>query len=410
MRLNLKSAQGVGMYFKRNIKQAIKEFSKFPVVGILGPRQSGKTTFAKHEFVQHTFVTLESPDLRAFATQDPRGFLKAHHNEHGIIIDEFQYVPELLSYIQVEVDKQNKPGYFVLTGSQNFLVNEKITQSLAGRIGILTLLPLSLHELTSNNLCDDVDQAIFKGGYPRLYQKDFSPLSFFPSYIHTYVERDVRQLVSIENLLTFQKFLQLCAGRIGQLLNMSDLATNCGVSIKTIEHWLSIAQASYILFLLRPHFTNFNKRVTKTPKIYFYDTGLACSLLEMRSVKDLTPSPFRGHLFENLIITDLYKQYYNQGLRPPLYFWRDQNGRIEIDCIIDRGGQLTPLEVKSGQTILAHFFNALTHWNTLAKADPSKGYLIYGGDFLQERSLGNVVGWKDVAGLIKKIETPDRSE
>ncbi len=392
------------MYIKRILATACKEYQKFPVIAVLGPRQSGKTTLAQQVFKKHRFVSFEDPEKRDFAALDPRRFLKEIDNKHGIIIDEFQYVPSLLSYIKLDVDTHKRPGYFVLTGSQNFLINQAITQSLAGRVGILTLLPFSLKELIDNDFAPDVNQALLYGSYPRIYDEKLLPNKFYPSYIHTYVERDVRQLATVDNLLTFQKFMQLCAGRTGQLLNISDLAVSCGITRIMAESWLSVLEASYIIFLLKPHFNNFNKRLTKTPKLYFYDTGLACSLLGIRSTKELSTSPFRGHLFESLIISDLYKQYFNSGERVPLYFWRDQNGRIEIDCLIDRGSVLTPIEIKSGETITRDYFTGLTNFSELAKTASQSGYIIYGGASEQNRSAGHVIGWQKASTLIKTID------
>jgi uncharacterized protein len=393
------------MFFERNLETTLLRFSKFPVVVLLGPRQSGKTTLAKNVFKKHTYVNLENPDVRDFAFNDPNRFLEECENNRGIILDEFQYVPKILSYIQVLSDEKKRPGYFVLTGSQNFLMNQAISQSLAGRAGILNLLPFSIKELIASKLItDDVDQSILNGGYPRIFSENFLPSELYPSYIHSYMERDVRQLINVGNLRNFQKFMQLCAGRIGQLLNIEDLAVNCGINRKTADEWLSILEASYIIFLLKPYFKNYNKRITKTPKIYFYDTGLACSLLNIRKAKDLALSSFRGQLFENFIISDFFKQYYNLGIEPPLYFWRDQNGRIEIDCLIDLGSKQIPAEIKSGQTIVSNFFNSISSWNELAKADPENGYIIYAGDSAQKRNLGNVIGWKKASDLVNKLE------
>ena len=301
------------------------------------------------------------------------------------------------------MDEKNRPGYFILTGSQNYLMNQAITQSLAGRVGILTLLPLSINEMVSNKLIKSLDETIFNGGYPRLYADKFSPLDAYPSYIHTYIERDVRQLTKVGDVRIFQKFMALCAGRVGQQLNIEDIATNCGVERKIINQWLSVLEASYIIFLLCPYFKNFNKRVTKTPKLYFYDTGLACSLLGLRSSKDIAHSPFRGALFESFIISDLYKQYYNQGRRPPLYYWRDQNGRTEIDCLIDKGLELVPIEIKSGQTIVHDYFDTIKKWNELTESKSSNSYIVYGGELVQLRTIATVLGWEAAGNLIKKI-------
>lgn len=392
------------MILKRDISSTLERFSKFPVVALLGPRQSGKTTLARNHFKKHKYVNLEDLETREFIKNDPKRFLREYENEHGIIIDEFQHIPEFLSYVQIESDEKKRPGYFVLTGSQNFLMNQAITQSLAGRVGVLTLLPLSINELSENNFLPDVDKAIFSGCYPRLYAENFTPTELYPSYIYSYIERDVHQLIKTVDLLVFRKFMQLCAGRIGQLLNIADIAANCGVSQKVINQWLSVLESSYIIFLLKPYFNNFNKRVVKAPKLYFYDTGVACSLLEIRNEKDLSKSSFRGSLFENLIIADFYKQYCNAGLRPPLYFWRDTNDRIEVDCIIDKGIKLLAFEIKSGETISRSFFDGLEKWNDVASTNPEDNYLIYAGDLTQKRTGAQIIGWKSVGTLIKKIE------
>ncbi len=390
-------------FYKRDLEKLFVRYKKFPVVAILGPRQSGKTTIAKHHFKNHQYINLEVLEMREFARADPQKFLRDFENNHGMIIDEFQYVPELLSYIQVQSDEKDRPGYFVLTGSQNFLMNQAITQSLAGRVGILTLLPLSLHELEKNRLLRSVDQMMLDGAYPRLYKKDLSSLDFYPSYIRTYIERDVRQLTNIGDMAIFEKFLRLCAGRIGELLNIAEIATQVGVDQRTIKKWLSVLEASYIIFLLQPHHKNYNKRLIKTPKLYFYDTGVACSLLGIQSKEVLSLSPFRGHLFESLIISDFMKQYANLGYRPSLYFWRDMNGRIEVDCIVDNAEKLTPIEIKSGETIQLSFFDSLLNWNGVSETTSENNYIVYAGDRAQHRTKGNVVTWKDAATLIDDL-------
>lgn len=392
------------MFFKRELSKKLVRYSKFPVVAILGPRQSGKSTLAQHFFKKHIFLSLEDIELREFAKSDPKGFLKEYENIHGIILDEFQYVPDLLSYIQVESDAKKRPSYFVLTGSQNFLMNQAISQSLAGRVGILTLLPLSITEMKSAKLLGSLENAIYNGGYPRLYAENFLAEEAYPSYISTYIQKDVRQLINIGQMGVFEKFMSLCAGRIGQELNISDLATQVGVDRRCITTWLSILEASYIIFLLKPYFNNFGKRIIKTPKLYFYDTGIACSLLRLRSAKNLALSPFKGPLFENFMITDFYKQYYNLALQPPLYFWRDLNGRFEVDCIVDRGNFLIPIELKAGQTSSSQFFDGLRLWDEIAQKSSGKGYVVYAGDASQSRAAGNLIGWKAAGQLIKKIE------
>ncbi|MFH1461904.1 MAG: ATP-binding protein [bacterium] len=392
------------MFINRDIQEAIKRYKAFPVVGFFGPRQSGKTTLSKKFFKNHKYLNFEDPEIRAYAAKNPKNFLLEYENEHGLILDEFQYVPEILSYIQIESDEKDRPGYFVLTGSQNFLMNEAVTQSLAGRIGILNLMPFSLNELMNSNLLDkNINNQIFQGFYPRIYAKQILPTDFYPSYIHSYIERDVRKLVNVENLDVFQRFMQMCAGRIGQLLNITDLAASCGISLKTVKSWLSILQASYIIFLLPPYFKNFSKRIVKTPKLYFYDTGLACSLLNIRSSQELLFSSFRGNLFENFIIADILKQYFNLGRRPPVYFWRDLNGRIEIDCLIDKALELVPVEIKSGERTNERYFDAIKQWYSITKNEIQNGSVVYTGELSMATKDGTYVSWFDSSKFVENL-------
>lgn len=391
------------MFIKRDIQKILKAYAKFPIVAILGPRQSGKTTLAQNAFKKHAFVSLEAIDNREYAQSDPRGFLKKHENKNGLIIDEFQYVPDLLSYIQVEADQKQRPGYFVLTGSQNFLMNQAISQSLAGRVGLLTLLPLSLHELHTQNALHTVEESLLYGSYPRIFSQNIAPEIYYNSYIHTYVERDIQELSAIKDMRDFRKFLRACAARSGQQLDIVDLCTTVGIDRITVKKWLSALEASYIIFFLEPYYNNFNKRLTKSPKLYFYDTGLVCSLLSIQSLKDPILTSFRGPLFESMIISDLYKQYCNSGLTPSMYYWREANGRLEIDCIINQGGQLTPIEIKSGETIVRDFFTNLDKWTNLAHVDPAQSYIIYGGDDEQTRRIGHALSWKKAGTLLRKV-------
>lgn len=394
------------MFIARDLQATLRRFAKFPVVVLLGPRQSGKTTLAQHTFAKHTYFSLEDPTVLKHIASDPKGFLAEFENPHGLIFDEFQHFPQLLSYLQITVDAKDRPGYFVLTGSQNFLVNQAVTQSLAGRAGILHLLPLSIHETQQAQLLPTTAALLMiKGGYPRTYTKGFAASEFYPAYINTYVERDARQLINVGNLHSFRDFMQLCAGRIGQQLNVEDLATNCSISRTTAMQWLSILEASYIIFFLRPYFKNFNKRVSKLPKLYFYDTGLACALLGIQSAQEILMSPYRGPLFESLLVADFQKQYYNLGLTPQLYYWRDKNGRIEVDCVADQGIKLVPIEIKAGMTVNQDFFNSLTAWGELAGVDPASGYIVYGGDSPQNRAQGHVVGWRAAGELILQLES-----
>lgn len=389
--------------FTRELQQTILDFYKFPAIALLGPRQSGKTTLAREMFPRHKFVSFDDTVVRSLANDDPKGFLALHENKFGIIIDEFQYVPGLMSYIKMEIDFKERLGYFVLTGSENYLMNKAITESLAGRIGILNLYPLSLTELASNGLLlDSVDDIVFKGGYPRIYKENFSPIHFYPSYIQSYVERDVRQLINVENISVFKQFIQLCAGRVGNLLNIDALCSDVGITYPTAKRWLSILESSYIIFFLEPYYQNFNKRLVKSPKLYFYDVGLACSLLRFASAYELAISPFRGALFENLIIADIVKQYANKGMRSPLYYWADRGH--EIDGLIEQGSILFPFEIKSSQSWSNNFFNSLNYFNEIAEINPKQGFLVYGGTGIQERSKGTVVGWQEARNIKQMID------
>lgn len=389
----------------RELKNTLLSYTKFPVITVLGPRQSGKTTLVKEVFPEYTYLSLDNESTLSFALDDPERFLQTYDNERGIILDEFQYAPKITSYIKRLVDEKKRPGYFVLTGSQNFLANALITESLAGRVGILTLLPLSLGELAQAGLLEkSADKLMIQGGYPRLYAEHFTPEELYNSYIKSYLEKDVRQLINVSNISTFQRFLQLCAGSVGQLLNINALAIECGVSFATIKSWLSILEASYIIFLVPPYFNNLKKRLIKSPKLYFFDTGIAAHLLRLTSPEMLALSPFRGPLFESCIIADLYKQYCNRGSTPPLYFWRDHSGAHEVDCILDEGLVQIPIEIKSGQTITSLFFKGLEYWCDLADIDPSTGYLVYGGADQQRRRNGQVIGWQQAGHLVDDVK------
>jgi predicted AAA+ superfamily ATPase len=371
--------------------------TKMPVISITGPRQSGKTTIAKMCFPHYDYVNLENPDTLEDAKSDPRLFLSRHKN--GLIIDEAQVFPALFSYIQTISDEQNKTGEFILTGSQNFLLSEKISQSLAGRVFITHLLPFSFSELQnaghqSNNFSD----FIFKGFYPRIYDKNIEPAMFYPSYIQAYTERDIRQIVNVSNLFLFQKFMRLAAGRIGQILNYTNIATELGVDLKTVKSWFSILETSFIIFFLQPHYRNFSKRLLKTPKLYFYDTGLVCSLLGIKKQEETYLHWAKGALFENMIIADLMKNYYNRTETPPLYYWRDNTGN-EIDCLIEESNLIKSIEIKSSTTINSDFFKGLNFYKSLN--ENSKQYLIYGGSDTMQRKEAQVVAWNNTREMMQ---------
>ncbi len=365
---------------------------KMPVICLTGPRQSGKTMLVKNVLHDYAYINLEQLEVRHFAQQDPKGFLKSLPT--GVIIDEAQYVPEIFSYIQVAVDESRRNGEFILTGSQNFQLSAHISQSLAGRAANLYLLPFSSEELnTSGLLPDDYEQILFQGSYPRVYDQKIEPGDFYPSYIENYVERDVRQLLNVSDLGKFQIFIRLCASRIGQQLNLSSISVEAGVDANTVKRWFSILESSFIAFKLQPYFKNYNKRLTKTPKIFFYDTGLVCSLLGIRTEAQLEAHSIKGALFENFIQVETMKQYYHRGIRPMTYYWRDHVG-LEIDLIIDDGGRIIPVEIKSGRTIQPDFFKNIGIFNKISGSSPEKSHIIYGGQEHQVRSQGTVSGWR----------------
>ncbi len=369
----------------------------FKAVAIIGPRQSGKTTLARMCFPEKPYVSLERPLDRNFALEDPLQFLRQFPD--GAIIDEIQRVPELLSWLQQMLDEDSRKGRFVLTGSNNFLLLEKITQTLAGRVAFIEQLPFSLPELKDiPGALVDYNNAIWKGGYPPVQAEGIPPADWYSSYLRTYVERDVRQIKNIDNLLLFERMLMLCAGRVGHEVNFSKLSVEVGVDYKTIQSWLGILQASYIIWLLPPYFRNFNKRVVKSPKLYFVDTGLACSLLRISEPGMLFQHPYRGALFENFVLNELMKKRFNQGLRSNLYFWKEHSGK-EIDALIDEGLYQTPVEIKSGQTITAAWLKGLQYWEQL-NPEQQGGIVYYGGDERQERSGGySIRSWRSLAEI-----------
>ncbi len=372
-------------------KKIIHLAKKFPVITVTGPRQSGKTTLIKNIFPDKMYFSLEDPDTLLLVKNDTRGFLERY--KKGLIIDEAQLYPELFSYIQTHVDKHNKSGQIVLSGSQNFLLLEKISQSLAGRTAIVRLLPFSLAELHNSSYdSSNLNSLLYKGMYPRLYDKRIAPIDFYPSYINSYVERDVRQLKNISNLSVFIKFLKLCAARIGQLVNFSSLAVECGVSENTIKAWFSVLETRYIVYFLRPYHNNLNKRLVKTPKLYFWDTGLACSLLGITEKAKLPDHYLRGNLFENFIINEIQKQFYNQAVIAPIYFWRDKTGH-EVDCILERNGKITAIEIKSGQTFHRDFLNGLDYFAKLYNPVIKESFLIMGANTHINSGKIKILSW-----------------
>lgn len=358
--------------------------TQFKAVAVVGPRQSGKTTLVRSVFGHMPYVNLENPDIQRYALEDPRGFLSNY--PQGAVLDEAQRVPELFSYLQQILDEAATPGLFIITGSNNFLLQESISQSLAGRVGYMYLLPLSLEEISGKN--QNSNTLLFKGGYPAIYNEETDPVKWFANYIRTYVERDVRMLKNITDLVVFERFIRLCAGRIGHLLNMSNLAVEVGVDTKTIGSWISVLEASFIVFRLQPYHENYNKRIVKMPKLYFYDTGLAVALLGIENADQLTLNPFRGNLFENMVIIDFLKRRYNAGKSNNLFFWRNNVGN-EIDLLLAKGNIRIPIEIKSGQTVTGDYFKGIQFWNKMTQTEG--GFVVYGGDMLQKRSNGIMV-------------------
>lgn len=366
------------MYIHRKIANKFEDLRKgFPVIVLTGARQSGKTTFLKEYLPNYNYFNLELISTREQIKADPLGFLERYPSK--IIVDEVQRYPELLSYLQVHVDKHQVMGELFFSGSQNILLSENVSQSLAGRAAYQELHPLSFQELhTAKFLADSSYTNMLKGGYPAIYERDVSPQIYFQQYIATYLERDVRQLRAIENLSQFQRFMQLLAGRVGQVVNMSSLANDVGISPNTVEAWLSILEASYIIYRLQPFYKNKNKRIIKSPKIYFYDTGLVCNLLNIDSEDELEAHYAAGSIFENFIINDIKKQIAYATTSDDLYYYRDNNGN-EVDLIIDQGVRWVPIEIKLSSTFSSHFLKGIKFWKQYFDKQ-SSGYIIYSGE------------------------------
>ncbi|MEX0848903.1 MAG: ATP-binding protein [Candidatus Dependentiae bacterium] len=378
---------------------------QFPVVAILGPRQSGKTTLAKETFAGYAYISLEDIDTRTMVRNDPRKFFASVAQEKGIIIDEMQEVPELFSYMQGIVDEAYRPGRFIIIGSQNFLMLEKITQTLAGRIVLLTLLPLTVQELSDAKLLpSSLEELLFKGCYPRLYVQPINIQAWLSSYITTYIERDVRQIINISDVVSFGRFIKLCAARTGNLLNYAELARDAGISPNTVKSWISILEASYIIFQINPYFKNFSKRMIKSSKIYFYDTGIICSLLNIKSAHDLYTHPMRGAIFESFVISEMYKYRYNKHLKPDLYFWRDVQGH-EIDAAFEKNfDTIVPIEIKSGMTFRDSFYKSLNIWKKIAGLQDEKGYVVYAGDKNMVYKENEIFAWDNIIKLMDQME------
>lgn len=364
---------------ERNIQKHLKKvLSKYPVLSLTGPRQSGKTTLLKSLFNDYAYHNLERPDTRELIMTDPVGLLK--NPQKGVVLDEIQNVPELFSYIQAFSDENKINGQYILSGSQSFLLNNAISQSLAGRTSINKLFPFDTSELSGYIDELSTQELILQGFYPRIYDQQIDPDDYYPDYVQTYVERDIRTLKQIGDLNLFNRFLSLCAGRAGQILNYSSLANDTGISINTAKSWISLLETSYVIFLLQPWYKNINKRIIKSPKLYFYDTGLLSSLLKIRDAHNLRTHYLYGSIFENFVITDFLKKSHHKGIKPNMYFWRESNG-TEIDLLLEVNSAKTlAVEIKSAATFNKDFIKNLNHFpNKVENANIEK-HLIFDGD------------------------------
>ena len=379
------------MIIRDSQKKLLDLASKFKCVAVTGARQCGKTTLVKQAFKELPYVSLENIDTRQFALEDPRGFLQSYSK--GAIFDEIQRTPNLFSYLQEFLDNTNEKGRYILTGSNNFLLQQSITQSLAGRVAYLTLLPFSLNELKAMNSLPESDLTLMKNGfYPPIYDQKIPVNDWCPNYIRTYIERDVRQIKNITDLIVFERFVKILAARTGHEFNASALSLEVGVDVKTIQSWIGILESSYIIYLLKPHYKNFNKTIVKRPKVYFYDTALVCNLIGIQHEEQLDLNPAKGAIFENMVVNEYVKNCTNEGKEINLYYWRDKTGH-EIDLIVDNFPELMPIEIKSGKTINTEFFKNLKYWMNLSGVSQAK--LLYGGTQHQNYTSGiEVKNWR----------------
>jgi len=380
-------------FIKRTIAKEIRRrIEQYPILAVTGPRQSGKTTLLKTLFPDYAYVSLENPDYRSFAQEDPNGFLQQYANK--TILDEVQRVPALFSYLQTTVDKSGQMGQYILSGSQNFHLLQHITQSLAGRVALFRLLPLDTQELEqAKKLPVHYLEACIQGGYPAIYHRSLNPTDFYANYIRTYIEKDVTELVNIRDINSFRTFLGLCAARAGQLLNLTALANDCNISQPTAKAWLAVLESSYLVFLLYPYHDNFNKRLVKTPKLYFYDVGLLTHLLQIREPEELNINRLKGNIFENFVIANFQKFNEHRYRHLHYYFWQDHNG-LEIDLLLKTANAFDVYEVKSTQTLSGALFKNLQHFIELTAPQPVRPYLVYGGDQTFVRSNVQVLPWK----------------
>ena len=387
------------MSVKRRIKVEMDIYTKkYPILALTGPRQAGKTTFLRTEFSEYRYINLENPDMRDYAERDPNNFLKEY--DKYVIFDEIQRVPFLFSYLQTKVDEDRIMGQYILSGSQNFQLLQNITQSLAGRVAIFKLLPFDLEEMKSANfLSDDYAVNLVKGFYPAIYDRDIPSKVFYSNYIQTYVERDLSELIHIKDLKLFRNFISLCAARAGNLLNLNSLANECGITQPTAKSWISVLESSYIVFQLQPYFANLNKRITKSSKLFFYDTGLLAHLLKIKDAHSLKISPHKGNLFENFVVSEFVKNNYHQNLLHDLWFWRDAVGH-EVDLIWQNDELLNLVEIKASETIMPDMFKGLTYFEKLAPRLVKTKSVLHCGNFNQNRELGKVSSWIDICKTI----------
>lgn len=388
-------ADRLNSMIERDLSDKLESVAKsFPAVTVTGPRQSGKSTLCRAVFPKHAYANLEVPDVRSFALEDPRGFLAQYPN--GAIVDEVQRCPQLPSYLQGLIDEDPSPGRWILTGSQNLSLLESVSQSLAGRTAVLHLLPLARNEVRRFDDCpNDLDEVLLAGGYPRIFDQKLSPADWLGSYIGTYLERDVRTITNVGDLVTFQRFVELCAGRTGQLLNLSALAADAGISQPTVRAWLSVLETSFIVFRLPPLHANIRKRLVKMPKLHFYDTGLVCWLLGIRTVDQLRTHPLRGAIFETWVVSEIRKHRTNRGERGGVFFYRDQHG-TEADLVVESGNQRTLVEVKAGQTVSDDMLSAARRISAVLDDASCQAVAAYGGHTRQARHDVLLLPWDEI--------------